>query len=75
VVDTLAIPASLAAGWGRLNDDQHYASQVLLGWYVAWEATGAVAQAGRPAADEQPAVTVAPLALPAGGGLRVTVRF
>ncbi|HLE84394.1 MAG TPA: phosphatase PAP2 family protein [Thermoanaerobaculia bacterium] len=75
VVDTLAVAASLAAGWGRFNDDQHYASQVLLGWYVAWEATGAVARAGRPAADEQPAVTVAPLALPAGGGLSVTVRF
>jgi hypothetical protein len=79
VVDTLAVAASLAAGWGRLNDDQHYASQVLLGWYVAWEATGAVAPTGRaPAAGgdgDARVFTLRPLALPAGGGLQITWSF
>jgi hypothetical protein len=76
VVDTLAVAASLAAGWGRFNDDQHYASQVLLGWYVAWEATGAVArQRRRDEGEGAPAFAAAPMALPAGGGLSVTVRF
>jgi hypothetical protein len=77
VVDTLAVAASLAAGWGRFNDDQHYASQVLLGWYVAWEATGGVARAGRGGAEETDgrAFVLLPVALPDGGGLRITWSF
>lgn len=34
--------ASAAAGWSRINDDKHFASQVVLGWYMAWEAVDAV---------------------------------
>lgn len=80
VVDTLAIAASTLAGWGRFNDDQHYASQVLLGWYLAWEATGAVARSDRrpagPGGQEVAgALTLRPVALPDGGGLLVTWRF
>ncbi|HUF78202.1 MAG TPA: phosphatase PAP2 family protein [Thermoanaerobaculia bacterium] len=79
VVDALAVAASTLAGWGRLNDDQHYASQVLLGWYVAWEATGAIARSERGAAGgaDEPARAFAlrPLALPRGAGVSVTVRF
>ncbi len=26
----------------RINDDSHYPSQALLGWFLAWESTGAV---------------------------------
>lgn len=39
--------ASTAAGWSRINDDAHYASQVLLGWYMAWEAVSAVTESGK----------------------------
>lgn len=78
-VDILAVAASTLAGWGRLNDDQHYASQVLLGWYVAWEATGAIARSERGAAGgaDEPARAFAlrPLALPEGGGLQLTWSF
>lgn len=33
---------SLAPSFSRVNDNQHYASQVALGWYMAYEAVGAV---------------------------------
>lgn len=77
VVDALAVAASTLAGWGRFNDDQHYLSQVLLGWYLAWEATGAVAATQRDAAggEEGPALELAPMPVPGGGGLRVRWRF
>lgn len=77
VVDTLAIAASTLAGWARMNDDQHYLSQVLLGWYVAWEATGAIERTHRRALGEgeERAYTVTPVALPDGAGLTVTMSF
>jgi len=34
--------ASAAAGWSRVNDDKHFPSQVVLGWYMAWEAVDTV---------------------------------
>lgn len=76
-VDALAILASTLAGWARMNDDQHYLSQIFLGWYAAWEATGAIARSDRQALgeNEERAYTVTPLALPDGGGVQVTMSF
>lgn len=37
-----AYVASTLAGWSRINDDAHFASQVFLGWYMAYQATDAV---------------------------------
>jgi len=34
--------ASAAAGWSRINDDKHFPSQVVLGWYMGWEAVNSV---------------------------------
>ncbi len=34
--------ASAAAGWSRINDDKHFTSQVILGWYMAFEAVDTV---------------------------------
>ena len=34
--------ASAATGWSRLNDRKHYLSQVLLGYYLAWQAVDTV---------------------------------
>ena len=34
--------ASAVAGWSRINDDKHFPSQVVLGWYMAWEAVDSV---------------------------------
>lgn len=37
-----AITASTLAAWSRVNDDAHYLSQALLGWYLAWESVDGV---------------------------------
>ncbi|MDH5395279.1 MAG: phosphatase PAP2 family protein [Gammaproteobacteria bacterium] len=34
--------ASTFAGISRINDNQHYLSQVILGWYLGWEAVDSV---------------------------------
>ena len=39
-----AYAASSLSGLSRINDDAHYASQVLLGWYMAYAATAAVSR-------------------------------
>lgn len=36
--------ASTLTGWSRVNDDDHYLSQAILGWYLAYKATSSVAQ-------------------------------
>ena len=36
------ISASFLTGWSRVNDNQHYTSQALLGWYLAYESVDAV---------------------------------
>ena len=36
--------ASALPAWSRINDNAHYASQAFLGWFLAWEAAGAVVQ-------------------------------
>ena len=33
---------STLAAWSRINDNAHYSSQALLGWFMAWEAVSAV---------------------------------
>ncbi|HEX5760706.1 MAG TPA: phosphatase PAP2 family protein [Thermoanaerobaculia bacterium] len=67
----LAVAASTLPALQRLREDEHFLSQVALGWLLAWEATGAVAQADRSPA--RPAV--APLAARDGGGLLLVWRF
>jgi membrane-associated phospholipid phosphatase len=39
------IAASILPGLARLEQEKHFPSQVVLGWILAWEATGAVAEA------------------------------
>jgi hypothetical protein len=33
---------STLAAWSRVNDDDHYLSQALLGWYMGWESVDAI---------------------------------
>jgi hypothetical protein len=42
----IALFASGLSAWSRVNDDAHYFSQALLGWYMAWEAVDAVSSNG-----------------------------
>lgn len=39
-----AYVASTATAWSRVNDDAHYLSQAVLGWYLAYVSTNAVKQ-------------------------------
>ena len=41
-VKTAAYLGSTLAGLSRINDNQHYLSQVILGWYLAWESVNSV---------------------------------
>ena len=41
---TLAYVASGLGSWSRINDDAHYLSQAMLGWYIAWESLNAISQ-------------------------------
>lgn len=36
--------ASILTAWSRVNDDKHYLSQAILGWYIAYESVNAVQQ-------------------------------
>jgi len=37
-----AYVASTATAWSRINDNAHYLSQAVLGWYMAWHSVDAV---------------------------------
>jgi hypothetical protein len=75
-VQALALLGSTAAGWSQFNDDQHFFSQYALGWWLAWEATDAVAESDALALDAGgPAVAVLPLPAPDGAGVLVSLRF
>lgn len=58
--------ASAAAGWSRINDDKHFPSQVVLGWYMAWEAVDSVMDTNK---NRKKGVIVAPMADIDGFGL------
>ena len=42
VIKYSAYLASTLAGLSRINDDAHYLSQVILGWYLGWESVDSV---------------------------------
>jgi hypothetical protein len=60
-----AYVASAAAAWSRVNDDKHFPSQVVLGWYMAWEAVDSVFESNQ----KRKGVTVAPMVELDGFGL------
>lgn len=58
--------ASMAAGWSRINDDAHFPSQVVLGWYMAYEAVDTVFENN---GNKKKGLSVAPMAGLDGFGL------
>ncbi|MCA9080042.1 MAG: phosphatase PAP2 family protein [Planctomycetaceae bacterium] len=62
--------ASGLTGWSRINDRDHYLSQVVLGWSMAWLATRAVARV-----DDDGLVQLLPIATPEYSGVLVSLRF
>lgn len=62
--------ASTGAGLSRINDDRHYASQVLLGWWMAYVAADAVMQTE----NGRQEFALVPLETPDGAGIGVELR-
>ncbi|MBW3567462.1 MAG: phosphatase PAP2 family protein [Proteobacteria bacterium] len=62
-----ALPA-----YARVNDNQHYTSQAVMGWSLAWLATRTVANGAR--GNDIP-LTVTPMLLPDGGYLLFSLPF
>lgn len=67
----LLYAASILPGLSRINDNQHYPSQVLLGWFLAWEATRSIAHAGHRGSH----VSLEPIAIGNGYGLSLCIRW
>ena len=63
--------ASAAAGWSRINDDAHFPSQVILGWYMAWEAVDSVFDNNK----KKKGVAFAPMAMLDGFGLSASASW
>ena len=42
LVKSIMYMASTLTPWSRVNDNQHYLSQAILGWYMGWEAVDTV---------------------------------
>lgn len=59
------------AAWSRINDDDHYLSQAVLGWYLAWEAT----DESRPVGRKPDNWTIRPTVSGDGYGIYIGVRF
>ena len=63
--------ASTFTAWSRINDNDHYTSQAILGWYLAWEAVGAVSESN----EKNQAWKVFPLLLNDGIGIQICKQF
>lgn len=63
--------ASTLTAWSRINDNDHYTSQAILGWYLAWEAVGAVSESN----EKNQAWKVSPLLLNDGVGIQICKQF
>lgn len=59
------------AAWSRVNDDDHYLSQAVLGWYLAWEAT----EESRTVRRKPDSWTIRPTVSSDGYGIYIGVRF
>jgi membrane-associated phospholipid phosphatase len=63
--------ASAAVGWSRINDDGHYLSQAILGWWIAYLATRSVDQTYR----EERRIQAVPWFQEDASGVGVLIRY
>lgn len=63
--------ASTLTAWSRVNDDAHYTSQAILGWFMAWEAVGAVSENN----TNNQKLRVSPIFLTEGVGIQFFKQF
>ena len=71
VLKSFFYAASTAAGISRINDNAHYLSQVLLGWYLAWESTNTI----RDRDEREKSYAVQPMMLKDGYGVNVSMTW
>ncbi len=65
----LLVTGSLWTGWSRIHDDDHYFSQVLIGWSIAYLATQAVNT------TEDSGWSIVPVVISNGVGLGVDLQY
>jgi len=68
---TLLIAASLGPAWSRIQDDDHYFSQALLGWTIAYLSVEVVNLTN----CQQQHMRIVPLEIPNGVGLGVQIDY
>lgn len=61
---------SFLTGWSRIHDDEHYFSQVALGWWLAYLAVRSVDQT-----QDSRALTITPTLTPDGPGVSVLYQY
>ncbi len=62
--------ASTLTGWSRINDNDHYLSQVIMGWWLAHTATRAVAET-----DREHNLDIVPLRIGGASGLGLEWKY
>jgi hypothetical protein len=62
---------STLPAWSRINDDAHYTSQALLGWFLAYEAAGAVFETD----EEDRRVSLTPVLTDNGPALGLLIQW
>ncbi|MBI3822644.1 MAG: hypothetical protein HY289_08190 [Planctomycetes bacterium] len=67
----LMVASSLGPAWSRMHTDDHYFSQVVLGWSIAYLAVEAVNQTESP--DSR--CRIIPMAFPNGVGMGVLLQY
>jgi len=67
----LAYFGSTLSAWSRINDDKHFLSQAMLGWYMAWESVDAVHDTG----DDSSWFSFQPYAFGDGVGLAFVANW
>lgn len=67
----LSYAASGIVAWSRINEDAHFTSQALLGWYLAWEASHAVFETDR----NDTGLTLGPFLSGDGYGAALNLRW
>lgn len=65
------VAGSMATGWSRINDNRHYLSQAILGWWMAYLAVRSVSEGQR----DMKSVTLAPAIFDDGAGVAIQIRY
>jgi len=71
-VQSMAYLASTFTAISRINDDQHYLSQAVLGWYLAWESVDAV---NAVQANKEKKIHIRPLAGVESYGVQLVLQW